>query len=144
MQASGPSLMQAASDEALLRDPQFEVLAVKVERVDAQGATHARPPAVTLKVLKGLRGRARKGPLRARGEPEPDPAATAETGAGLADPEAFSRWMAAPFAGPGQGESWIVLLQRYGDGSASIPHRCRFPDSPDNRKRIGKLARGSR
>jgi hypothetical protein len=133
--------MEVASDETLLRSRRFDVMVIEVERVDADGATHSRPPTVRLRVLEMLRGRKRGAKFEASWQAAPDPVATAENGAGIANPEAYRAWLATPFAGPAAGERFIALIDKSAGGTSTVLHRCRTPDSPGERARIKALVK---
>jgi hypothetical protein len=139
MSSAGVNPMIIASDETLLRSRRFDVIAIEVERVDADGATNSRPPTVRLRLLEVLRGRKRGAVFEAIWQAAPEPVATAENGVGLADADAYGTWLAAPFRGPATGERYVALVDRSAPGAPTILYRCRAADSPAERARIKAL-----
>src|SRR5262245_47384464 len=118
MDTGGPSRMMIAPDEALLQSREYEVLAVRVVNVDAQGATNGHPPTVELEVLAALRGKAHRRSIRATWEAPIDPAVADEDGTRPTHPELIDKWLAQPYAGPRTGEELIVLVEPRPDGAA--------------------------
>jgi len=125
---------QTISDEALLRDARYDLLAVTVKSVDARDATNGRPPTVVLGVLERFRGENRRKSITVAwpAVPNNDLAPT--------DPKRVA-WLAKPYVGPAVNDTFIVLMEKASGAASSVLTRCRFPYSPAERLRVLTLAR---
>lgn len=122
-----------SSNESLVRDKRYDLLAVRVKHVDARDATNSRPPTVVLEVLERFRGENRRKQLTLAW-----PAEASEVV--LANPKKRAKWLATAYAGPAVAATFIVLVEKSGGAAISVLSRCRFPYTPEERVRVMNLA----
>jgi hypothetical protein len=118
------------SDQELLTKEGNVVAAVTILDVQPPVGTRAKPPEVTLRVEALIRGTLKLEELAATWM-SPD-----YHGPMQGMPPTAS-WLAEPLSAPPPGTRLILLLDREGD-EFRVLTRCRYPDTPQVRKRVRK------
>jgi hypothetical protein len=126
------NVKQLISDDELVRDRRYDLVAVKVKSVDARDATNGRPPTVVLEVLERYRGENRRKSLTVKWPAVPKDAPDE-------DPKARAKWLAKTYAGPAVDEAFIVLVEKSAGAASSVLTRCRLAYSPAERARVMTL-----
>jgi hypothetical protein len=116
------------------QNPQFAAWVVRVDAVDDAGATHGRPPRLTVTVDEVLRGAGTTGAQAAQWAQSPS-GRDLDCGLPTRD-DCWRAWAARPLAGPAAGTRWIVTGNLDPSGSYAIQAWSAVPYSEATRAHV--------